>query len=52
MRNDPEVMFLMLTSAISNTVSYSHVLSVFSPLPQRPKAFKIAVLANTLSMLR
>lgn len=50
-RNDPEVLYWMLMNAISKTVSYSHVLVPFSPLPQRPAAFKRAVLNTTLSML-
>jgi len=49
--NDPEVLFAMLTNGVSKTVSYSHVLSVFSPLPKNPAKFKRAVLATALSML-
>jgi TetR/AcrR family transcriptional regulator len=41
----------MLVNAISKTVSYSHVLAPFSSLPQRPAAFKRAVLSTALSML-
>jgi TetR/AcrR family transcriptional regulator len=50
-RNDPDVMFAMLTNAVSKTVSYSHVLSRFSALPKRRKDFKAAVLHTALSML-
>jgi TetR/AcrR family transcriptional regulator len=50
-RNDPEVLYWMLVNAISKTVSYSHVLAPFSSLPQRPAAFKRAVLSTALSML-
>ena len=49
--NDPEVLFAMLNNGVSKTVSYSHVLSVFSPLPKDPVKFKKAVLATALSML-
>jgi AcrR family transcriptional regulator len=50
-RQDPDIMFMMLVSGISKTVSYSHALSPFSSLPQRPKAFKRAVLTTALAML-
>lgn len=50
-RNDPELLYWMLINAISKTVSYSHVLVPFSPLPHRPAAFKRAVLSTALSML-
>jgi TetR/AcrR family transcriptional regulator len=49
--NDPEVLFAMLNNAVSKTVSYSHVLSVFSPLPKDPAKFKRAVLDAALGML-
>lgn len=49
--NDPEVLFAMLNNGVSKTVSYSHVLSVFSPLPKDPVKFKETVLATALSML-
>lgn len=51
-RNDPEVMFLMLTNAIGRTISYDHVLSAFSTLPQRPAAFKEAVYCTAIAMLK
>jgi AcrR family transcriptional regulator len=50
--HDPELLYVMLTSAITNTVSYSHVLSAFSSLPKRRKEFKHAVLGAAFSMLR
>ena len=50
-RNDPEVLFAMLTNAVGKTVSYSHVLSIFSSLPQHEAKFKRTVLATALSML-
>ncbi|KLU21030.1 TetR family transcriptional regulator [Caballeronia mineralivorans PML1(12)] len=50
-RNDPEVLFAMLTNAVGKTVSYSHVLSIFSSLPQHEAKFKRTVLAAALSML-
>jgi TetR/AcrR family transcriptional regulator len=49
--NDAEVLFAMLTNAVSKTVAYSHVLSIFSPLPNDPAKFKQAVLVTALSML-
>ncbi|SAL39107.1 TetR family transcriptional regulator [Caballeronia udeis] len=49
--NDPEVLFAVLTNGVGKTVSYSHVLSVFSPLPKDPAKFKQTVLATALSML-
>jgi AcrR family transcriptional regulator len=49
--NDPEVLFALLTNGISKTVSYSHVMSIFSKLPQQQAKFKRAVLATALSML-
>lgn len=49
--NDPELLYWMLINAISKTVSYSHVLVPFSSLPQRPAAFKRAVLNTALSLL-
>jgi len=49
--NDPEVLFAMLINAVSKTVSYSHVLSIFSSLPKDPAKFKRAVLVSALSML-
>jgi TetR/AcrR family transcriptional regulator len=49
--NDPEVLFAMLTNAVGKTVSYSHVLAVFSSLPKDPVKFKQTVLVTALSML-
>ena len=49
--NDPEVLFALLTDGISKTVSYSHVMSIFSKLPQQQAKFKRTVLATALSML-
>ncbi|WP_250504237.1 TetR/AcrR family transcriptional regulator [Caballeronia sp. AZ7_KS35] len=48
---DPQIMFMLLVNGISKTVSYGHVLSPFSALPRRNKAFKHAVLASALAML-
>jgi TetR/AcrR family transcriptional regulator len=48
---DPDVIFSMLTAAISKTVSYSHVVSIFSPITDDPKRFRDAVLATARSML-
>jgi AcrR family transcriptional regulator len=50
-KQDPQVMFMLLVNGISKTVSYAHLLSPFSALPKRPKAFKQAVLASALAML-
>jgi AcrR family transcriptional regulator len=50
-RQDPEIMFSLLVNGISKTVAYSHVLSPFSSLPQRPKEFKRAVMKTALVML-
>jgi len=41
----------VFTNGISKTVAYSHVLSPFSSLTRRPKAFKQAVLTSALAML-
>lgn len=50
-RSDPEVMYWMLINAVSRTVSYSHVLAIFSSLPQRPREFKRIVLGIAMGML-
>jgi AcrR family transcriptional regulator len=50
-QQDPEIMFMVLTNGISKTVAYSHVLSPFSSLSRRPKAFKHAVLTSAVAML-
>ena len=50
-QQDPEIMFMVLANGISKTVAYSHVLSPFSSLPRRPKAFKQAVLASAVATL-
>lgn len=50
-RQDPEILFMMLVNGISKTVAYHHVLRPFSRLPQRPNAFKCAVLTTALAML-
>jgi hypothetical protein len=44
-------MFMLLVNGISKTLSYSHVLTPFSPLPRRPKTFEQAVLTSALAML-
>jgi len=50
--HDPALMHAMVLNAISNTVSYSHVLAKFSPLPEHPEEFKQAVLDIALGMFR
>jgi hypothetical protein len=50
-KQDPQILFSLLVNGISKTVSYSHVLRPFSTLPERPTAFKRAVLASALAML-
>ena len=49
--NDPDILFAMLTNAVGKTVSYSHLLSIFSPLPNNPTKFKDSVLGIALSMI-
>ncbi|MDE1182206.1 TetR/AcrR family transcriptional regulator [Paraburkholderia sp.] len=49
--HDPEVLFSMLTHAISKTVAYSHVLQAFSSLPDDEKRFKRTVIKTALGML-
>jgi TetR/AcrR family transcriptional regulator len=49
--NDPDVVFSMMTAAISKTVAYRHLVSIFSPTPEDPVRFKGAVLATALAML-
>jgi TetR/AcrR family transcriptional regulator len=51
-QTDPELLFWMLTNAISKTVSYSHLLARFSSLPRRRKDFKAVVLDTATKMLR
>jgi TetR/AcrR family transcriptional regulator len=48
---DVELSFFMLVNAISKTVSYEHLLSAFSSLPERPVKYKRAVLQTALNML-
>jgi len=50
-RNDPETLYFMICHAISQTISFSHVVRPFSSLPERPEAFKHSVLKTALSML-
>ncbi|OZI31145.1 TetR family transcriptional regulator [Bordetella genomosp. 10] len=50
-KNDPDVLCLMLTSAISRTVSYSHMLATFSSLPRDMAAFRKEVFRTALTML-
>lgn len=49
--NDPTLLLFMLLNAISETVSHSHLLARFSPLPKHPKRFKQAVLDTALRMI-
>jgi TetR/AcrR family transcriptional regulator len=51
-RQDPDLMHYMMVSAISNAVSYSHVLSAFSTLPDTPEVFKQSVLEIALGIFR
>jgi TetR/AcrR family transcriptional regulator len=48
---DVDLSFFMLVNAISKTVSYEHVLSAFSSLPERPVKYKRAVLETAFNML-
>jgi TetR/AcrR family transcriptional regulator len=50
--HDPDVMHYMMVTAISNAVSYSHVLSKFSTLPDEPEAFRQSVLEIALGIFR
>lgn len=50
-RNDPEIVFWMLVTAISKTISYSHIVAAFSPLAQNPEAFKKVIMKVVRSML-
>ena len=50
-QQDAHVMFMLLVNGIGKTVTYSQVLSAFSSLPKRPKAFKRSVLTSALAML-
>jgi len=50
--HDPDVMHYMMVNAISNAVSYSHVLSKFSALPGKPEAFRQCVLEIALGVFR
>jgi AcrR family transcriptional regulator len=49
---DPALMYAMMLSAISNTISYSHVLEKFTPITSHPEEFKEAVLDIALEMFR
>ncbi len=51
-RHNPDVMFYMMLTAISNVMSRSHVLSRFSPIPKSPERFKEEVLDIALGMFR
>lgn len=48
---DPEILCSMLSSAISKTVSYRHVLAHFSPIPDDPARFEQSILRTALAML-
>lgn len=50
--HDPDLMHYMMVNAISNAVSYSHVLSKFSNLPNEPEAFRQSVLEIALGIFR
>lgn len=49
--NDPEVVFWILVSGISRTVSYHCVVEHLSPVANDPQHFHAAVLQAALSML-
>ncbi|WP_323118130.1 TetR/AcrR family transcriptional regulator [Burkholderia alba] len=51
LRNDPTVVFAMLTNAVSKTVAYRHVLSAFSPIIEQSETFKRAVIDAAFNML-
>lgn len=50
--HDPDVMHYMMVSAISSAVSYSHVLSTFSTLPDNTDEFRQSVLEIALGIFR
>ncbi|CAB3773793.1 TetR family transcriptional regulator [Burkholderia sp. MSh2] len=50
--HDPDTMYYMMVMAISNVMSYSHILSTFSSLPASPEKFKEEVLDIALGMFR
>ncbi|WP_322092330.1 TetR/AcrR family transcriptional regulator [Paraburkholderia bannensis] len=50
--HDPDIMHYMMVNAISSAVSYSHVLSKFSALPENPDAFKQSVLEIAFGIFR
>ncbi|ONS96730.1 TetR/AcrR family transcriptional regulator [Burkholderia cenocepacia] len=49
---DPELMHAMIVNAISNTVSYGHVLAKFSDLTEHPEQFKSGMLNIAMGLLR
>jgi AcrR family transcriptional regulator len=49
-KDDPMVMFAMMTNGISKTVAYRHVLAPFTAVVDRPDEFKNAVLRASLRM--
>ncbi|WP_230953824.1 TetR/AcrR family transcriptional regulator [Burkholderia cepacia] len=50
--HDPDAMYFMMLMSISNAMSYSHILSTFTPLPKSPEKFKEEVLDIALGMFR
>ncbi|WP_322048686.1 TetR/AcrR family transcriptional regulator [Paraburkholderia sp. J67] len=50
--HDPDIMHYMMVNAISSAVSYSHVLSKFSPLAENPDEFKQSVLEIAIGIFR
>lgn len=50
-RNDPDVVFWIVMGGIYRTVSYSHIVARFTPLPQSPEEYQAAVLRAAISML-
>ncbi|MGH8780534.1 TetR/AcrR family transcriptional regulator [Paraburkholderia sp.] len=51
-KQDPYVALSLLVNGIGKTVAYSDVILPFTSLPKRPAAFKAAVLAAALRLLR
>lgn len=50
-RNDPDVVFWIVMGGIYRTVSYSHIVSRFTSLPESREAYQEAVLKAAISML-
>ncbi len=46
LRQDSQIIFMLLVNGIGKTVAYGHVLSPFSGLPRRPVAAHYAMLTE------